>query len=41
MNDDILFTTIINQAKKKGVDFITVHCGITQDTIKAVDDSNV
>ena len=39
MDDDILFNTIINQAKE-GVDFITVHCGITQNAIKAVDDSN-
>lgn len=38
MDDDTIFKTIINQAKE-GVDFITVHCGITQDAIKAVDDS--
>ncbi len=38
MDEDTLFNTIINQAKE-GIDFITVHCGITQDSIKAVDDS--
>lgn len=38
MDDDTIFNTIINQAKE-GVDFITVHCGINQDSIKAVDDA--
>ncbi|MCD7781849.1 MAG: phosphomethylpyrimidine synthase [Methanosphaera sp.] len=38
MDDDAIFKTIINQAKE-GVDFITVHCGITKDAIHAVDDS--
>ncbi|WP_303236021.1 phosphomethylpyrimidine synthase [Methanosphaera cuniculi] len=38
MDPDILFDTIINQAKQ-GVDFITVHCGITQDSVNAVKDS--
>lgn len=38
MDPDILFKTIENQAKE-GVDFITVHCGITKDSVKAVDDS--
>lgn len=38
MDDDTIFNTIINQAKE-GVDFITVHCGINQDSVKAVDDA--
>lgn len=38
MDEDTLFNTIINQAKE-GVDFITVHCGITKDSIESVKDS--
>ncbi|OED30283.1 phosphomethylpyrimidine synthase [Methanosphaera sp. WGK6] len=38
MDDDTIFKTIINQAKE-GIDFITVHCGINQDAIEAVGDS--
>ena len=38
MDDDAIFKTITNQAKE-GVDFITVHCGITKDSIQSVKDS--
>lgn len=38
MDSDVLFNTIISQAKE-GVDFITVHCGITKDSVAAVDDA--
>jgi len=38
MESDTLFKTIENQAKE-GVDFITVHCGITKDSINSVKDS--
>ncbi len=38
MDEDVMFNTITNQAKE-GVDFITVHCGITKDSVEAVNDS--
>lgn len=38
MDDDEIFKTIIDQAKE-GVDFITVHCGITKDSVESVKDS--
>lgn len=39
MDEDDMFNAIENQAKR-GVDFITVHCGITMDLISKVKDSN-
>ena len=39
MSEDTLFNTIINQAKE-GIDFITVHCGITKDTVASQKDSD-
>ncbi len=39
MDEDDMFNAITNQAKA-GVDFITVHCGITRDLIGKVQDSN-
>ena len=39
MDEDDMFNAIENQAKA-GVDFITVHCGITMDLINKVKDSN-
>jgi phosphomethylpyrimidine synthase len=39
MDEDDMFNAIENQAKV-GVDFITVHCGITMDLINKVQDSN-
>ena len=38
MDDDAIFKIITEQAKE-GVDFITVHCGITKDSIQSVKDS--
>ncbi|MCE5214865.1 MAG: phosphomethylpyrimidine synthase, partial [Methanobacterium sp.] len=35
MDEDDMFQAIINQAKQ-GVDFITVHCGITKETVENV-----
>lgn len=39
MDEDDMFQAIINQAKE-GVDFITVHCGITRDTVEKVKNSD-
>jgi phosphomethylpyrimidine synthase len=39
MDEDDMFNAITNQAKA-GVDFVTVHCGITKDLIGKVQDSN-
>jgi len=39
MDEDDMFNAIENQAKA-GVDFVTVHCGITKDLIAKVQDSN-
>ena len=39
MDEDDMFQAIINQAKE-GVDFITVHCGITKDTVEKVKKSD-
>lgn len=39
MDEDDMFNAITNQAKA-GVDFITVHCGITKDLVGKVQDSN-
>jgi phosphomethylpyrimidine synthase len=39
MDEDDMFGAIENQAKV-GVDFVTVHCGITKDLISKVKDSN-
>ena len=39
MDEDDMFRAIENQAKS-GVDFLTVHCGITMDLISKVKDSN-
>lgn len=39
MDEDDMFNAIENQAKR-GVDFVTVHCGITMDLISKVRDSN-
>lgn len=39
MDEDDMFNAIENQAKA-GVDFVTVHCGITRDLIAKVKDSN-
>ena len=38
MDEDAIFNVITQQAKE-GVDFITVHCGITKDSIQSVKDS--
>ena len=38
MDDDAIFKTIAKQAKE-GVDFITVHCGINKENVKAVKNS--
>jgi phosphomethylpyrimidine synthase len=38
MDEDDMFRAIINQAKE-GVDFITVHCGVTMDTVEKVKNS--
>lgn len=35
MNEDDMFTAIINQAEE-GVDFMTIHSGITMDTVEKV-----
>lgn len=39
MTADMLFTEIENQAKA-GVDFVTVHCGITRETIRHLQESD-
>lgn len=39
MDEDDMFKAIINQAKD-GVDFMTVHCGITRDTVDKLKRSN-
>ena len=39
MDEDDMFKAIENQARA-GVDFVTVHCGITKDLISKVKDSN-
>ncbi len=39
MDEDDMFQAITNQAKE-GVDFITVHCGITRDTVEKVKNSD-
>jgi len=39
MDEDDMFRAIINQAKE-GVDFVTVHCGVTQDTVEKVKESD-
>jgi phosphomethylpyrimidine synthase len=39
MDEDDMFRAIINQAKE-GVDFITVHCGVTMDTVEKVKNSD-
>jgi len=39
MDEDDMFQAIINQAKE-GVDFMTVHCGITRDTVDKLKRSN-
>lgn len=39
MDEDAIFKTIEKQAKE-GVDFITVHCGINKENVKAVKNSN-
>ena len=39
MDGDDMFQAIINQAKE-GVDFITVHCGITRETVEKVKKSD-
>ena len=39
MDEDDMFRAIINQARE-GVDFITVHCGITEDTVEKLKRSN-
>ncbi len=38
MDEDDMFQAIINQAEE-GVDFITVHCGITKDTVEKLKES--
>lgn len=38
MDEDTIFKVITKQAKE-GIDFITVHCGINKDNVKAVQDS--
>lgn len=39
MDEDDMFQAITNQAKE-GVDFITVHCGITRETVEKVQKSD-
>ncbi len=39
MDEDDMFRAITNQAKA-GVDFITVHCGITKDTVEKLKNSD-
>jgi len=39
MDEDDMFNAIMNQAKE-GVDFITVHCGITKETVEKVKNSD-
>ncbi|MGC9517583.1 MAG: phosphomethylpyrimidine synthase [Methanomicrobiales archaeon] len=39
MDEDDMFKAIINQAKE-GVDFMTVHCGITRETVEKLKRSN-
>ena len=39
MDEDDMFRAIQNQAKE-GVDFITVHCGVTQDTVGKIKNSD-
>lgn len=39
MDEDDMFKAITNQAKE-GVDFITVHCGITKETVEKVQKSD-
>ncbi len=39
MDEDDMFQAIINQAEE-GVDFITVHCGITKETVEKLKNSN-
>lgn len=39
MDEDDMFQAILNQAKE-GVDFITVHCGVTKDTVDKVKKSD-
>lgn len=39
MDEDDMFKAITNQAKE-GVDFITVHCGVTKDTVEKVKNSD-
>ncbi|HTX61494.1 MAG TPA: phosphomethylpyrimidine synthase [Methanobacterium sp.] len=39
MDEDDIFKAIINQAEE-GVDFITVHCGITRETVDNVKNSD-
>lgn len=39
MDEDDMFRAIQNQAKE-GVDFITVHCGVTRDTVEKVKNSD-
>lgn len=39
MDEDDMFRAIINQAKA-GVDFVTVHCGVTRDTVEKVKNSD-
>jgi len=39
MNEDDMFNAIINQAKE-GVDFMTIHSGITVDTVEKVKNSD-
>ncbi|RAP51004.1 MAG: phosphomethylpyrimidine synthase [Methanosphaera sp. SHI613] len=39
MDEDAIFKTISKQGKE-GVDFITVHCGINKENVKAVKNSN-
>lgn len=38
MDEDTIFKVITKQAKE-GIDFITVHCGITKDSIESIKDS--
>jgi len=35
MDEDDMFDAVINQAKE-GIDFMTVHCGITMDTVEKI-----
>lgn len=39
MDEDHLFQAVVNQAKE-GVDFMTLHCGITRDTVEKLKKSN-